>query len=160
MRYLKIRSWTVLIYPLVALGMLGACAAFLMSRSAFTDELFRGCNSDPWLIETNAHVRLPPSARDLHVCSEGVNEIFTQARFTIAAGDLPALLASSLCTAPPVADDPRAHARGTGEPDWWQPGQAQTLLTCSGGNESGGQSLFIDTTDPRVYIVYVSAGTP
>ncbi|HMF41979.1 MAG TPA: hypothetical protein VKQ32_14995 [Polyangia bacterium] len=145
------RAWIVLAW-LVAIGAAVAPAVWLWlaiyslsSLSETNDGLSRAD------VEAFGNVQLPPDVGDLrarlHTC---MTKQMLMARFSIAPGELPDLLASG---------DFRKLPDGSGsylpqvwaQPDWWTPETARSHLTA----ETAGGSIMVDEDRPDRYVVYL-----
>jgi hypothetical protein len=115
-------------------------------------------------LEGNAEIKLPSSAREIYAYTTGFQEIYIQVRFTMDAGELAVFLENTLCRAPLADISTSKLAAGSGDPSWWEPEKARHLETCQGvkaysSTASARQTIYVDMTDPAVYIVYVSTST-
>ncbi|MBC8162594.1 MAG: hypothetical protein H7Z42_15390 [Roseiflexaceae bacterium] len=114
-------------------------------------------------IEELAALKLPPSVGNLQVRYDSFLDYFIYLRFEIDAGDLPALLDSTRITQPlsPSEQPGQIFSSTIDTPPDWRPEDAQQHLAGE-WNEPGSpgpdyQGLFVDTSDPQRYIVYVAA---
>lgn len=107
-------------------------------------------------IEGNADITLPPSAHDIYVYSTGFREIDTKVRFSMSANELDEFMKSTLCQEPLRQIEPGQESTSGGASEWWTPNQAEHLKGCSGTRDYSHQTVRMDMTDPRVYVVFVS----
>jgi len=143
---------------LIGIGVLSCIIAICFLAWRLKDfDPFSSDYLEPAVIEGNARIQLPPSARDIHAHTDGFREIFTQARFTMDAADLPGFLEDALCSEPPASIDPAVLRSPARKPSWWKPMDAQYLLECTGQDEHFYQHILIDISDSETVIVYVSA---
>jgi hypothetical protein len=117
------------------------------------------CGTDPPIdvIQGNAGVVLPPSAREFRGYTEGFQDILTMARFTIDPTDLPLFLESTACNSALAAIDPGGIPSLEGHPDWWRPMDASTLMTCDGVRGPDHHTVYVDQSTQDAYIVYIVA---
>jgi hypothetical protein len=115
-------------------------------------------------LEGNADIQLPTSAREIYAYTTGFQDIFIQVRFSMDATELAGFLENSLCRAPLQDISTSKPAAGSGGPSWWEPEKARHLEICNGAKElsptaSTRQTIYVDMTDPAVYIIYVNTST-
>jgi len=109
-------------------------------------------------IEGNAEFKFPPSSRDIYAYTTGFQDIFIQTRFTIDSGELEELIMSTRCEKPLESSDaPFRNSISTF--DWWEIGEAKIVMGCSGSTEHFGQMVYVDMTNPEMYIIYIEGGT-
>ena len=114
-------------------------------------------------VESNAEIKIPASATEIFAHTEGMNEISVFIRFNLPAEDLDEFIKSSACQEPLTKTKPNGELPSETMPDWWKPNIATELETCSGEimhTEWGWSTykvIYVDTSDPDQYIVYVSA---
>jgi hypothetical protein len=126
--------------------------------SEFTADIYQPAptpGSDLDLIEADAGITIPPSAREIYAMVSGFRELDTWVRFDLPARDLTFFLENTHCTTPLVATSPEQYTPGDLDPDWWQPHEALNLLECSGGHSFLRQQILVDRTDSQVSRVYV-----
>ena len=122
--------------------------------------------SDLDLIETDAEITIPSSAREIHALVSGFRELDTWVRFDLPADDLSLFLEGTLCEPPLVSVKPENYARDElFDPEWWQPNQAKDLLSCEGGHQYLRQRILVDRSFNEIFKVYVFSitdafGTP
>jgi len=58
-----------------------------------------------------------------------------------------------------LKDDVRVSFQNQLDRPWWKPSSAQEFQWCHGEKEHLYQKIFIDTTSPDKYIVYIMAQT-
>jgi len=109
-------------------------------------------------IEGNAEFKFPPSSRDIYAYTTGFRDIFIQTRFTMDATDLQEFVVSTRCDEPlKTLEIPLASS--SSKFSWWKLSEAEKAEGCSGSTEHFGQMVYVDMTDPEIYIVYVEGGT-
>jgi hypothetical protein len=111
--------------------------------------------SDLELIEADARVTIPSSAREIYATVSGFRELDIWMRFDLPASDLDSFLRDAYCTTPLLPVQPQNHAPGDLEPDWWQPHQASNLEKCTGTDSLLYQRILVDRTNAPVFRVYV-----
>ncbi len=115
------------------------------------------------IIEGNAEIKVPPSAREIYSYQGGFQEIFIMVRLTIDAKDLPQFLAGTRCTEPLYNVSPSEQPSHSFGQSWWEPNLAGQLERCQGGRSSISaryrQEILVDITNPEYYIIYVSTTT-
>jgi len=109
-------------------------------------------------IEGNAEFKFPPSARDIYAYTTGFQDIFIQTRFTIDADELQELISSTRCDGP-LQSLKAPSGSSVSAFDWWKLSEAKTIMECSGSTEHFGQMVYVDVTNPEIYIVYIEGGT-
>lgn len=107
------------------------------------------------LIQADAGITFPPSAREIYAVVTGFRELDTWVRLDLPAGDLDAFLEKTHCTTPLVRTIPQEHAPDDLAPDCWQPHQASDLVECTGGHDFLRQRILVDRTNTQVFTVYV-----
>jgi hypothetical protein len=110
-------------------------------------------------IEANADVALPLSAHDVYFYTTGFREIFTKLRFSMSAAELDDFSNSTQCQEPPRWMEPGPESGSDGTSEWWTPQQASYLKGCTGNKEHSHQTIMVDVTDARVYVVFVATST-
>ncbi len=119
--------------------------------------------TDLYGVENNAEIKIPASATEIYAHVEGMNEISVLIRFNLPIEDLDEFLKSTACQEPLTKINPSGKLPRETMPDWWEPNVATELETCSGEimhaewEWSTYQVIYVDTSDPDQYIVYVSA---
>jgi hypothetical protein len=107
-------------------------------------------------IEGNADITLPPSAYDIYVYSTGFREIDTKVRFSMSTNELDEFVKSTLCQEPLRQIESGQQSTSAKTFEWWTPDQAKHLKSCSGTKDHSHQTVEIDMTDSRIYVVFVS----
>jgi hypothetical protein len=149
-RYRKILLVVIVPVGIAACG-LAAISLFFNLFLPLEGLFGNGCPSQfPSQIEEAARFRLPPSARNLESLCTGMQGWIAQANFDIDPQDIDVLIDSTSILRP---------LSSTNVPEALQDDiAAQNIETYLYGQaESGWQKIFIDTTDPNVYRVYLSA---
>jgi hypothetical protein len=102
-------------------------------------------------VELYGKVRLPPNVRDLRARVQTfASKRKLLARFSIAPGELPDLLASGgfgELSAGPIP----VELSVPGKPDWWTPEAARSYLT--GAAERG--AILVEKDGPDRYVIYL-----
>lgn len=133
----------------------------LKNYEPFTARDYYPSRSDSYetsIIEDNANIILPPSAREIYAYTTGFQDIFIQVRFSTNADELDEFMTSTLCQEPlrKIELEPSTYDGISG---WWTPDQAEHLKGCTGNKDHSHQTVMVDMTDPSVYIVFVSNST-
>ena len=152
----------------VAVIVMGLCVfsiwPALNSEDPFTVNVYQSLliqNDDIRMIEGNAEIELPPSAREIYALTSGFQEMLTMIRFTIAADELSEFLANTLCEAPFEQIELDTVGAFANDPDWWEPYLAENLMGCDGIHEYSDtqyciQSVRVDMTNVAEYTIYVT----
>jgi hypothetical protein len=111
--------------------------------------------SDLDMIEADAEITIPPSAREIHAMISGFRELDTWVRLDLPAGELASFMEGTCCESPLVSASPEKHGPGDLDPDWWQPHVATDLVECKGGHSFLRQRILVDRTNPQVFTIYV-----
>ena len=102
-------------------------------------------------VELEGRVKLPPDVGDLHArLQEAWMDRWMVARFSIAPGELPDLLASSDFGALSIGPLPFELPAGDA-PDWWTPGSARSYVT----GKVAHRAILVDEDRPDRYVVYL-----
>jgi hypothetical protein len=131
----------------------------LRNFDPFTSSTYQPVPTDTYeiaVLEGNADIKLPESAREIYTYTTGFREIFVMSRFEIDANELEEFIDSTLCTQPLERTSPRLQPKLEGNPSWWTPYTAEHLEECYGENEHSHQHVLVDMTASDIYIVYVS----
>ena len=139
---------------LVVLG----CISINSTPSAPQSEL-EADTQDPKILEGNTEIKIPEQATEIYGHIDGFRDVDTEARFIIHPEDLDEFLSSTSCVLPLLKDDVRVSFQNQLDRPWWKPSNAREFQWCHGEKEHLYQKIFIDTTSPDKYIVYVMAQT-
>jgi len=102
-------------------------------------------------VESYGRIHLPPDVRDLQArWNMVITKQWLLARFSIAPGDLPDLLASGGFPAPKPGPIPCRSSPGR-EPDWWTPETARSYLR----SEIDRGEIIVVTDRPDRHVVYL-----
>ena len=112
-------------------------------------------NSSIRTMEMNSKIKFPPSAHEIFLQTEGLNEVTTYTKFSMNAGEVSRFLESTLCEDELIDAIDKSSMQYSDTPEWWGPETAINLRECKGVGEFTYQWVFVDTTDSEKYIVYV-----
>lgn len=115
--------------------------------------------SDLEMIEGNAEIKIPPSAREIHAMTSGFRELDTWVRLDLPADELTSFMDETRCTSPLASVNPDNYAPLGGDPDWWQPYIATDLVECIGGHSYIYQHILVDRSNPKWFTIYVFSAT-
>ncbi len=132
------------------------CGVVLLTLTACsTADAGQSSALDRATIEQYARIKLPANATDIYSYTESGIDRIIYVRFTLPASDLDQFLRDSGYTEPlrnnydPVVTRPQKRL------DWWHADQAQSFRGSSIGEPSFAKNIFVDTSDPQTYIVYL-----
>ncbi len=106
-------------------------------------------------IEQYARIMLPASATDIHSYTESGIDRIIYVRFTLPASDLDQFLRDSGYTEPLRNNYNPIPVWTKEEFDWWHADQAQSFRDGKASEPSFWKNIFVDTSDPQTYIVYL-----
>ena len=115
--------------------------------------------TDRAVLESNAEIQIPPSATEIRGYIDGFRDITTYVRFVIPAADIDKFTEGIDCVLPSSTTDTGQRMPESSQFTWWKPNNAQSYRQCYGTKEHLVQRVFVDTTQPDRYIVYVVAST-
>ena len=116
--------------------------------------------SDFDVIEADAEIKVPPSAREIHAMISGFRELDTWVRFELPANELALFLDGTLCESPLASVKSENYAPDElFDPDWWQPHTATELTSCTGWENEVRQHILVDRSDHQVFTIYVFTWT-
>lgn len=159
------RKWLGVLVLIMASGCLVAAAWIaweLKNWDPFTTRGYhpsRPASHEVSFIEGNADITLPPSAYDIYVYSTGFREIDAKVRFSMSADELDEFMRSTLCQQPLRQVEPEQPPTSDRTLEWWTLDQAEHVESCSGIKDHSHQTIEIDMTDSRIYVVFVSTST-
>jgi hypothetical protein len=105
-------------------------------------------------IEQLIEAKLPPSTNNVHSYYTQFMDYYAEVRFDIDAADAPQFIASTPFTNTwQTTDNPLGTAA---DRPWWQPSNAHRFQWTERDVGGGRETLLIDMSDPRRYIVYWS----
>jgi hypothetical protein len=107
------------------------------------------------VIEADAEIKIPSSAREIHAAITGFQELNTWVRLDLPTKGLMEFLGNTRCDTPLTPTDPSKHTRLELDPEWWQPSDAKQLETCTGGHAFLRQRVFVDRTNADTVTIYV-----
>ncbi len=111
--------------------------------------------SDLEALETNAEIKIPLSAREIHGLISGYRELDTWVRLDLPNTELPTFLVNARCIGPLHATDPQKHQPADLDPDWWQPYNAIVLEECNGLHQNLYQHILVDRSRSETLTIYV-----
>jgi len=132
------------------------CGVVLLTLTACsTTDAGQSSTLDQATIEQYARIKLPASATDIHSYTESGMDRIIYVRFTLPASDLEQFLRDSGYSEPlrnnynPISAWPKKRF------DWWHADQAQSFRGGEVSEPSFWKNIFVDTSDPQTYIVYL-----
>lgn len=114
---------------------------------------------DRTALQGNTETIIPASADGIHGVIHGSNGITTHMRFDIPSEALGEFMQTTGCDGTLDGEDIRVQFERNPQKEWWALDAAQTYSSCNGDTEHLAQLVFIDTTNPERYIVYVFTST-
>ena len=137
---------------------------FWEAKSALDDSLSESAvfyqpaptpGSDLDVIEADAEITIPPTAREIHAMISGLRELDTWVRLDLPAGDLATFMKGTRCESPLVPTNPEKYVPNDFDPDWWHPHIATDLVECTGGHDFLRQHILVDRTNSQMFTIYV-----
>jgi hypothetical protein len=113
--------------------------------------------NDLQVLETNAGIKIPKNAREIHGMVSGFRDLDSYIRFDLPYADLTSFIQNTLCKELLERIDPMKISPGVADPDWWQPYKAREIQDCSGQEEHLSQHILIDKSKPEKLTIYILA---
>ena len=111
------------------------------------------------VIEADAEIKIPSSAREIHAMISGAQEVEAWVRLDLPIEELAEFLRNSQCYTPLTPIDLAKITIYELDPEWWRPNEARQLEKCTGGHAYLYQQIWVDRTNPEIATIYVFSAT-